>query len=264
MKLSSGKGLWRTTCCFALLSLLLFAGGFVFALDPQQLSTNRPAPADRQKAEPASPLPAEGKWNVVTLGDSLTRGVGDANGQGYVGLVRQALEKQTGQPPVLTNLAISGLQSPGLLEQLSQAQVQRQLAQADLILFTIGGNDLFHQSGGVYELDENKLAEATRTLSANYEQILRRIREINPDATIIYTALYNPFGDTEAATDTVKPVLEWNSRAAEIAARFNKVIVVPTYDLFTQKEKTYLYSDHFHPNSEGYARIADRVMQALQ
>ncbi|MFY0545291.1 GDSL-type esterase/lipase family protein [Brevibacillus sp. H7] len=260
----SGLLLWRTTGLLALISFLLFAGGFVFAVDPQQLSPRKPLPEERKAEERGVPLPADGKWNVVTLGDSLTRGVGDANGQGYVGLVREALEKQTGQPSVLTNLAISGLQSPGLLEQLSQTQVKRQLAEANLILFTIGGNDLFHQSGGVYTIDQKKLAEATMTLSANFEQILQRIRALNPKATIVYTALYNPFGDTEAAVDTIKPVLEWNSTASEIAAKYRGVIVVPTYDLFFQKEKTYLYTDHFHPNSEGYARIAERVMQALQ
>ncbi len=260
----SGQLLWRITGLVALVSFLLFAGGFVFALDPHQLSPHRPSPEERNGAEPASPLPANGKWNVVTLGDSLTRGVGDANGLGYVGLVRQALEKQTGQSGVFTNLAISGLQSPGLLEQLNQTQVKKQLAEANLILFTIGGNDLFRQSGGVYTIDEKKLAEATRTLSANFEQVLKRIRALNPTAPIVYTALYNPFGDTEAAVDTIKPVLAWNSRAAEIASKYQGVIVVPTYDLFFQKEKAYLYTDHFHPNSEGYARIADRVLQALQ
>jgi lysophospholipase L1-like esterase len=261
---SSGQLLWRSTGILALLSLLLFAGGFVFALDPQQLSPRKAAPEERETAEPTSPLPANGKWNVVTLGDSLTRGVGDANGLGYVGLVRQALEKKTGHSSVFANLAISGLQSPELLKQLSQIQVQKQLTEANLIMFTIGGNDLFRQSGGVYTTDEKKLTEATRTLTANYEQILRQIRKLNPNATIVYTALYNPFGDTAAAADTMEPVLEWNSKAAEIAAKYSRVIVVPTYDLFYQKEKTYLYTDHFHPNSKGYARIAERVMQALQ
>ena len=30
------------------------------------------------------------------------------------------------------------------------------------------------------------------------------------------------------------------------------------------QENTYLYTDHFHPNEAGYARIAERIMQALQ
>jgi lysophospholipase L1-like esterase len=257
--------LWRSTGVLALLSFLIFAAGFVFALDPHQLApADSATPAKRQPAERPSPLPADGKLTVVALGDSLTRGAGDANGLGYVGLVRQALEKKTGKNATFTNLAINGLQSPDLLKQLGQPQVKQLVAAADLILFTIGGNDLFQQSGGVYEVDEKKRAAATQRLTAHFEQILRELRTQNPKATIVYIALYNPFGDTEAAKDTVSPVLNWNSKAAEIAAKFNGVIVVPTYDLFFQKEQKYLYTDHFHPNGAGYARIAERIMQALE
>jgi lysophospholipase L1-like esterase len=257
--------LWRSTGVLALLSFLIFAAGFVFALDPHQLAPADSAiPPKRQPAERPSPLPADGKLTVVALGDSLTRGAGDANGLGYVGLVRQALEKKTGEKATFTNLAINGLQSPDLLRQLGQPQVKQLVAAADLILVTIGGNDLFLQSGGVYAIDEKKLAAATRRLTANFEKIIRELRTANPKATIAYIALYNPFGDTEAAEDTIPHVLHWNSKAAEIASKFNGVIVVPTYDLFYQKEKTYLYTDHFHPNGAGYARIAERIMQALE
>jgi lysophospholipase L1-like esterase len=257
--------LWRSTGVLALLSFLLFAAGFVFALDPHRLAPAGSAePVKRQPAERPTPLPTSGKLTVVTLGDSLTRGAGDANGLGYVGLVRQALEKNTGEKAAFTNLAINGLQSSGLLKQLGQPQVRELVAAADLILFTIGGNDLFQQSGGVYTIDEKKLAAAKQQLTANFEKILRELRTANPKATIVYTALYNPFGDTEAAHDTIPHVLAWNSKATEIAANFSGVIVVPTYDLFFQKEQTYLFTDHFHPNSAGYARIAERIMQALE
>lgn len=263
---STGQLLWRSTGIAALLSLFIFVGGFVFALDPHLLAPatpNRPADQSKQNA-PNPPLPTDGNLFVVTLGDSLTRGAGDANGQGYAGLVRQALEKRRGEKLIFTNLAINGLQSPGLLEQVTQPQVKKLLTEADLILFTIGGNDLFQQSGGVYGLDEKKLTEATKSLTANFESILKQIRTLNPKATIIYTALYNPFGDTEMAFDTTQPVLDWNSTAAKIAAKYQGVVVVPTYDLFWHKEKAYLYTDHFHPNSAGYGRIADRILQALQ
>lgn len=265
MRSFNGQLLWWSTGAAALLSLAIFTIGFVFALAPQLLAPVKSTdPIADQQPVKAAPLPTEGKLQVVTLGDSLTRGTGDANGQGYVGLIRQALEKETGEKPIITNLAINGLQSPGLLEQLNQPQVKKLVSEANLLLFTIGGNDLFQQSGGVYMLDEKKLAQASETLAANFERILKQLREMNQSATIVYTSLYNPFGDTEAAVDTTAPVLAWNSKAADIAARYKGVIVVPTYDLFLQKEKAYLYTDHFHPNSAGYARIADRVMQALQ
>jgi len=258
--------LWRSAFSIALFALLACVIGFWLALQPSVLRQNLAASPLPRQDQPAteSPLPATGQVRIVTLGDSLTRGAGDANGQGYVGLIRDQLEKETGEKPLLNNLAINGLQSVGLLEQLEQSHVRQLLGHADLILFTIGGNDLFRQSGGLYELDEAKLTEAMDRLSANYAQILSRLRALNSKATIVYTALYNPFGDTDAAGDSTRHVLAWNSKAAEIAAAYPHVIVVPTYDLFLHKEQKYLYTDHFHPNSEGYARMAERILQALQ
>lgn len=262
---TSGQLLWRTAGFFSLLSFLLLAGGFVLAINPQLLASAAPTPsAENESSPPTAPLTADGFHNVVALGDSLTRGSGDANGQGYAGLVRKALEQNSEEPIRFTNLAVNGQESPELLQQLDQEQVKKLIAEADLILFTIGGNDLFQQTAGLYIMEEEKLAETAKRLAANYEEILRKIRSLNREATIVYTSLYNPFGDTDAAGDTVKPVLDWNSTAMQIAAHYPKVIVVPTYDLFVNKEQTYLYSDHFHPNAAGYARIAERIMQALQ
>jgi len=257
--------LWRVTGILSFLSFLLFAAGFVTALDPQTLAPQTaPAPSAGPAGQPSEP-PAgtSDTLTMVALGDSLTRGAGDVNGLGYIGLVRQAIEKQHGQKVILTNLAINGSQSFELLNQLDQQQVQRQLAAANLILFTIGGNDLFKQSGGVYDLDKKKLDQAATTLASNFENILKEIRSVNSTATILYTALYDPFANTEAKADTTPPVLAWNMKAAQIASRYPGVIIVPTYDLFLQKEQKYLYTDHFHPNSDGYQRIAERILQAL-
>ncbi|MBO8164972.1 MAG: lysophospholipase [Brevibacillus sp.] len=266
MRRQSGRLLWQLTGSIALLSSLLFACGFVFALKPHVLAPADPlvvTPEISPQEQPEA-VQADGEWNVVALGDSLTRGTGDVNGQGYVGLFRQAYEQQSGQQLVLNNLAINGLTSGELLAQLEQRHVQELLSTADLILFTIGGNDLFRLSGGLYELDEQRIKEGIDKLQKNFTKVLERLRHHNQEAMIIYPALYNPFGSTEAASITDDPILMWNGAASRIAASFDKVIVVPTYDLFVHKEDHYLYSDHFHPNSAGYARIAERVLQAVR
>lgn len=263
MRRPSGQLLWYVTGSIAFLSLLLFASGFAFALNPQLLAPGKPAAQQDDALEPRQPADANNQLLVVALGDSLTRGTGDVNGQGYVGLFRAAYQERTNQPIQLHNLAINGLTSEKLLAQLTQKHVQEQIASADLILMTIGGNDLFRISEGLYELDEQRIEEAITELEQNFTAILDKLRASNKHALIIYTALYNPFGDTEASPLTTPPLLKWNSKAEQIAAQYDKVIVVPTYDLFSEKEATYLYSDHFHPNSAGYARIAERVLQAV-
>ncbi|MFM1653983.1 GDSL-type esterase/lipase family protein [Brevibacillus sp. B_LB10_24] len=266
MRPRTGQLLWRVTASAAFLSLLALMAGFAFALHPQWLApaTGTPAPSDTGPSAPAAAPETDQRFQLVTLGDSLTRGTGDANGQGYVGIVRKALEEQQQGKITLTNLAINGLQSAELLDQIKQPHVRRLLSDADLILFTIGGNDLFSQSGGIYEVNPEKLDVALQELASRFTRILQEMRGLNTRAPIIYTSLYNPFGDTGAAAESASAVLDWDHQAGKIAAQFSDVLAVPTYDLFAHKEKTYLYSDHFHPNTDGYQRMAERILQAIK
>jgi lysophospholipase L1-like esterase len=54
-------------------------------------------------------------------------------------------------------------------------------------------------------------------------------------------------------------VREWNFASAETAANYQKTVVVPTFDLFELNVNDYLYSDQFHPNSQGYKLIGERL-----
>ena len=81
---------------------------------------------------------------VLALGDSLTRGTGDETGQGYVGIVTEQLKEELVPRGVTVyNLGINGQDSSQLLQQLGQKNIIRQVKEADIILMTIGGNDLF-------------------------------------------------------------------------------------------------------------------------
>lgn len=81
-------------------------------------------------------------FKITALGDSLTYGVGDTEGGGYVRVVEN-FYKQKEKNVENVNLAISGAKSDQLLKQLDQKEVQNQIKSADVILMTIGGNDLF-------------------------------------------------------------------------------------------------------------------------
>jgi lysophospholipase L1-like esterase len=93
--------------------------------------------------------------------------------------------------------------------------------------------------------------------------ILEELRKQNPTATIYLFGLYNPFGDLPEGPEAARLIGEWNATMTDVAARFNKVVVVPTSDLFQLNPRAYLYSDHFHPNARGYALMAERLMQLM-
>ncbi len=201
--------------------------------------------------------------SIVTLGDSLTRGTGDETGKGYVGILMDEIKEKSKQDVQLTNLGIIGQRSNELMKQVQQAEVQRQIQTADLVLVTIGGNDLFRGGQALEDFNKEEIVEIEKKYLDNMKFIFQQIRSANNNATVFFIGLYNPFNDLEQGAEMSKVVRHWNYQSAEMSATFPKIVFVPTFDLFELQVNDYLYTDKFHPNTEGYRLIAERVASLL-
>ncbi|RUS46289.1 GDSL-type esterase/lipase family protein [Cohnella sp. AR92] len=251
----------------------LMLGGFGWALKdvwhPAQ-GLAIPEAATRAK-EAGGNWEAKEEIKVVALGDSLTRGMGDETGEGYVLNAIAKLKEAFGKKArLVNNLAINGLTAARLNKQLANNGYASFLGQADLIFLTIGGNDLFRiaRNGGSFEQGADVSPEQLRAKLPEAEELLReafgKLRDLNPTARIVYIGLFNPFYDVPEARAFSDSIAEWNAYAHRLTAEDGNATIVPTYDLFESHIARYLSSDHFHPNEKGYARIADRIVQALQ
>ncbi|AEI46346.1 SGNH/GDSL hydrolase family protein [Paenibacillus mucilaginosus] len=216
-------------------------------------------PPEAVQEAPAAPAEDDGKFRVLALGDSLTRGYGDPEGKGYAGYLADALKGKAKEEVVLENLGVNGQTSPQLAEMLGQAAVQGQVKAADIILVSIGGNDLFRGGETLATLDLAAVAKIQEEYTKQLQGILGRLRELNPQANLFLIGLYNPFIELKDANVTSKIVRDWNYQAAETAAAYPKTVLVPTFDLFQLKVSDYLYTDQFHPNVQGYKLIAERA-----
>lgn len=280
--MKSTKALWRISGTAALLATLLLIAGFGYAVrtvvfpgktGPGAAVT--PAPSSGSAAPASGDLTAVSRINILAVGDSLTRGIGDTSGKGgYVERVKEGLKSRLGKDTFVWNLAVSGAKTGDLLELLDEKNgaVADAAKKANVILLTIGGNDLFDIGIGDpdaaaradkltldYDSIQKSLPEAYKRLDA----CLTRLSELNPTAKIVYLMFYHPFLDYDKERVGALFVQQWYAKAFEIANRLGNVTVVPTYDLFDQSPQKYLYTDHFHPNADGYARMADRVLQTL-
>lgn len=244
----------------AIASFCLFAYGFIAGVS----DVLRPQASELiMKAEQKQ---AKGKQQpdtlqVVGLGDSLTRGVGDKEGIGYIGRMKESLQTDYNQKVALTNLAVSGAKMPDLLKQLESSGAQYAVQQADLIVLTIGGNDLFPGWESLGKIDIETYRPDTEAFQNQAKQIVTEIRKLNPDSPIFWLGLYNPFEDVEDLKGSSSIVVDWNASLEKIALEYHDVYIVPTFDLFQNHGKELLYSDHFHPNETGYAYMADRLLQ---
>ncbi|MDQ0971966.1 lysophospholipase L1-like esterase [Neobacillus niacini] len=201
--------------------------------------------------------------HIVAIGDSLTRGTGDETGKGYVGYLLDEIKEKSKQDVRLTNLGISGQESGQLKEQIQQTEVKRQLQSADMILVTMGGNDLFRGGQGLLEFENADIEDIEKKFLKNMNFIFQQIRASNSEANVFFIGLYNPFSELEQGKEMSAVVRHWNYQSAELSAAFPKIVFVPTFDLFELRVNDYLYTDKFHPNTKGYRLIAERVASLL-
>ena len=273
--MKTSRWLWLATSITGLFASLLFLYGLGYAMNElivpksnsEQTTTQVPA------STPAPSPVAKDKLQIVAIGDSLTRGVGDDTGEGYVGKLKKRLES-AGQPVIVLNNGRNGYQTDQLLPFIQEKTMSDLLKQADVILLTIGGNDL--NSFGMSTIDSTTVNSAGMPINyaeikkkmpeaeARLVTILKTLHDYNPKAKIIYVGLYNPYMEQDPSGEGMRLLQEWNTQAFISAAVHKNITVVPTYDLFQNKGDRYLYVDRFHPNGSGYDRIAERVYQVLQ
>ncbi len=205
----------------------------------------------------------DGVLSVLALGDSLTTGAGDDSETGYVGHVTDGLQQASTRQVTLNNRAVNGYVAQQLLAQLAETKTTELLRKTDLILLSIGGNDLFRGGETLASLDESLIRSIEQNFQTTFTQILAKIRKENPDAPIAMIGLYNPFNQLDRSEQTNEVVRRWNERVSKMLANDTNAVLVPTYDLYDANLDLYLADDRFHPNGSGYEMIAARVMQTL-
>ncbi|MBL0388295.1 hypothetical protein JJB07_16950 [Tumebacillus sp. ITR2] len=266
---------WRIVSTLALLSALIFGVGFVMAIIGPKGTTSAAEMTDtlqqKNDAAPAAAATAQNPqtYPIVALGDSLTKGVGDKNGKGYVGYLKDKLDQQ-GRSVSVQNLGVSGLESPELLKTVQSAGTKSILKDAKLILISIGGNDMTHSVGDISQIltsasiDETKFLTAQERYTKNLDGILKSVRTSNPDAPILVVGTYNPFEGIVEDTAKMNALLDgWNANAITVVQKYPNAKVVPTFDIFEWNTDRLLAGDHFHPNENGYEKMAERLLQAL-
>ncbi|KFZ42900.1 GDSL family lipase [Anoxybacillus flavithermus] len=201
--------------------------------------------------------------HVVALGDSLTEGVGDGEG-GYVTLVKQYLEQREDINEVFVqNLGKRGLRS----EQLTDVIMNNEsvIRKADLILITIGGNDIMkvvrsHFLSLTYEL----FVKEQQAFASRLDEQLQLLRHMNQDTDIVLIGLYNPFSSAFPNIPEMDEIIHmWNEGSEEVISRYDRTLFVPIADLFEGRDDV-LYDDQFHPNKIGYEQMAKRIYEYLQ
>lgn len=247
---------WYLPLFAGLAAVGVFAYGFV-----SYLAGERGEPVDFLPRTATAATPQQTQLvTPVILGDSLARGAGDERGLGISGRLDSELRRRGIRARRTVNLGVNGSRTRDLLRQLESSNVQRILGESNAIIVSIGGNDLW--GGNDWRNVATGEAEARMNdVLGRIDQIVARIRAVNPRARIFFVGLYNPFVTSPGGKELTSLVNRWNARLLEEFGDDPDFTLVATADLFSHRDR--LSVDRFHPGGEGYELIAKRIAEGV-
>jgi lysophospholipase L1-like esterase len=202
-----------------------------------------------------------GPLKMIVLGDSLAKGAGDERGLGIAGSVEAELSrlkiKKGGET---VNLAVNGSKTADLVALLASQNVQQLIAESNVVVVSVGGNDLFGSGLGRDAPPANP-EKVMAGVQDRVENIVRTIRRVNPSARLFLIGLYNPFIETPYGSIVSRHVNRWNATLVQRFESDPKLTVVQTSDIFIRGDR--LSADRFHPGGEAYAIIGRRIAESL-
>lgn len=207
-------------------------------------------------------------YNIVSIGDSLTQGVGDSTKRGgYLPYLEELLEREKGvKEATFTNFGVSGNRTSQILNRLKTQEIRSSIQEADIVILTAGGNDVMKVvKDNFTTLDladfEKEITRYEKTLTS----IISTIKKENETALIGLVGLYNPFYLYFSDVKEMNLVMDkWNRVSQEVLEKYDNTMFVSIADIFRDSGESLLYSDYFHPNDKGYELMADRIFFVMQ
>jgi lysophospholipase L1-like esterase len=269
-----------TTLSLSIVAALgLIAGSRAAGAQAQPVATFVPAPSASASASPtpsatpsATATTSSGPYRVVGLGDSVPAGTA-CGCTTYVSLVGAAEAAKSGTTASVSNLAVAGETTSGLLDQLKETGVRRAVAAADLVIVTIGANDFDEDAVTGSDCDAPSLDCYQSTLATQAKRlttVLKEIGSLQKSGTVLVTGYWNVFlaGPVGAANGSA---YVRNSDALTVAdntqiesiAQAQGDTYVDIYSPFAGTGGSLLAADGDHPDAAGHRAIAKALEAAL-
>ena len=233
---------------------------------------------------------------LLLLGDSITYGYGLDGACDSDRLYGRLLKEHYGiSDENYKNAAVNLYNSTNLLSLLPS--LSEEIANADLIVISIGGNDLLEliweaanyvldggyrgpdQLQGIVSdpalrdemmsyLTPSRISSAIFTYGLNLSAIAKTLRVSNPDAEIIFLAQYDPFGveefDYMASLSSTAIGMLNSTMKAQVEAGGCSYLDIYTPFVGHAAEWTYINDFAIHPNEVGHGQIFNIIKDYLE
>lgn len=204
--------------------------------DDSQNTTNQTTSAQPSESTPqteptTSSIEQQAPLTILALGDSLTEGLGVANGDNYPAQLEARLHEQGYKDAKVINSGLSGETSTGLVNRLDWVLQTK----PDVTILTIGAND------AIRGID-------VATVEANIRTAVKRLQDNGSEVILGGMQIYDNLG-----SDYVKSFAAIYPRVA----RDMNVTLIPFFLEGVGGDPALNQADAIHPTKEGYTIIVD-------
>ena len=206
---------------------------------------------------------AADKYRYVVLGDSIAYGSGLLNAS--EACYGKAVANTCGFD--YANHSVPGATTHGLIYKLNDSAVRSDIARADIISISIGGNDFLDEIGtlmydAIVKKDYKKYDTLAFGVYSNISSAIDRIRALNDDAVILLQSLYNPQFDY--LKEAYQQGADRINDAIYRCAKENSGVVVVDIASALNGDKNNFADDTMHPSAKGNEKIANEVLKTLR
>ena len=212
----------------------------------------------------AAAFAANGQKTYLVLGDSIGYGAGISNPeQANYGRI---IADTNGYSYI--NNAVNGFTSNDLLARVKDDRYIPNVAAADIISISIGGNDFLRsnfsslisqgQSGDYSEFDR-----IVAHFSGNLEKIVTQIRALNPDALVLFQTLYNPAPSAELKAVYAEGLSRLNGAIVSYAQAHPGAYEIVDVAAYVNAKTGQIAYDNIHPSAAGNVTIAQAIQDKL-
>jgi lysophospholipase L1-like esterase len=194
--------------------------------------------------------------HILVAGDSVAHGEGDESHLGFARHLDRELARLGIAHETPVDVAISGSRTRNLARVLAQPRVRALVADADAIVLSIGGNDLYGDSRArLLSVIAPRLM-----MDVVVERVASIVHDVERDsrARIVLLGVYDPYRNPRLD----EYVSLWSAKLLERFADDRRVSVITIADLFVTRPRISPI-DGFHPNADAYDRIARRVAEGM-
>ncbi len=205
------------------------------------------------------------KINFLVLGDSIAEGYGvenkdeaaygrivaDTNGYNYKNLAKVANDTQD------------------LIKKLDTDEFKESIAWADVINICIGSNNYLASSdvviiaiGALLGINDARMDEIAQGIYDDYNTIYDMIRQINPDATLIFNNIYCAWKGL-GHIPFIKAVDRINAALYKFAEEHEDIVIFDASSVITHNSEL-IAADCVHPNAKGNVELARALLALLK